>query len=153
MASLNQGKASCPYNIICFKTSGKGRLVRYIIIARNLFKTSIYALEVMLSNFKKTLSHKIFVCWPYSLKALRPTIRPTSYRRMGTVLFHNAGCAFELIATNLQMPAGINLKNISKPKMNPHKRKCTKQLMNTLSRVNIYRDYQVTVAIYMQLSS
>ena len=33
------------------KTSSKTRLVQYLITAKNLFKTSIDALEVMLSNY------------------------------------------------------------------------------------------------------
>ena len=37
------------------KTHGKTRLVQYIITAKNPFKTSIDALQVMLLNFKKCI--------------------------------------------------------------------------------------------------
>ena len=43
----------------------------------------------MLLNFRKTLYHKIFVCWPYT--ALQPAVRPTSHRRMSPIFSHNAG--------------------------------------------------------------
>ena len=134
------------FTILCCKTSSKISLVWYIIKAKNLFKTSIYALEVMLSN----LYHKIFICRPYSLTALRPAVRPTSCRCMSkrnflqsgdsflmtnmlfwltfvlstiacSLIIHSMDCAIEFVAKNHQMPAGINHKNISKPKMNPHK--------------------------------
>ena len=38
---------------------------------------------------------------------------------------YSMDCAIDLVETNYQTPAGINQKNISKPKMNPHKRKYT----------------------------
>ena len=54
-----QGNVWLPYNaamlaaftILRCKTSSKTRLVWYVIKAKNLFKTSIYALEVMFLNF------------------------------------------------------------------------------------------------------
>ena len=54
-----QGNMWLPYNaatpaaftILHCKTSGKTRMVRYVIKVKNLFKTSTYTLEVMLSNF------------------------------------------------------------------------------------------------------
>ena len=50
-----QGNVWLPYNAVTLdaftilhcKTSGKARLVRNIIKVKNLFKTSIYALEVI----------------------------------------------------------------------------------------------------------
>ena len=55
MASLNgQNYNSNLYNIICFKNSIKTRLAKYVITAKNLFKTGIYTLEVVLLNSKKT---------------------------------------------------------------------------------------------------
>ena len=72
-------KANCLYKIIHCKTSSKTRLVQYIITAKNVFKTSIYALEVMLSTFKNP------VPLDFSLLALQPYVRPTSHRSMGQV--------------------------------------------------------------------
>ena len=66
-----QGNLWLPYNavklaaftIFAGKTRGKTRLLQYVITAKNLFKTSIDALQVMLLNFKNVY-HKIFVCRP-----------------------------------------------------------------------------------------
>ena len=88
MASLYYGDASCLYNIILCKSRGKTRLVQYVIKAKNLFKTNIYTLEVMLSNFKKHCTTRFLSA---DLTALRPAIRPTGHSRMGPVFSHNAG--------------------------------------------------------------
>ena len=66
-----------PYNVakldvstILFaaKTSGKTRLVQYVITAKNLFKTSIAILIISYYRiFKKYIYHKIFIWQPYSL--------------------------------------------------------------------------------------
>ena len=85
MASLKSGNASCLYNIIRCKTNGKTRLVQYVITAKSLFKTSIYALEVMLSSFKKCVPQD------FRLPVLWPAVRPTNHRCMGSVFSHNAG--------------------------------------------------------------
>ena len=85
MAFLKSGNTSCLYNIIQYKTNGKTRLVRYVITAKGLFKTSIYALAVMLSNFKKRIPQD------FCLLVLRPAIRPTNHRCMGSVFSRNAG--------------------------------------------------------------
>ena len=85
MAPPNSGSASCLYNIIRCNASGKTRLVRYVIIAKDLLKTSLYALEVMISYFKKHVPQD------FHLPALRPYIRPTSHKHMGSVFPHNAG--------------------------------------------------------------
>ena len=82
MASLKSGIASCLYNIIRCRTS---KLVRYVITAKDLFETSIYALEVMLSNFKNHVPQE------FHLLDLRPYVKPTSNRCMGPVFSHNAG--------------------------------------------------------------
>ena len=37
------------------KTSGKTRLVQYVITAKNLFKTSIYSLKVIIEFLKKNI--------------------------------------------------------------------------------------------------
>ena len=75
-----QGSVWLPYNaaklaaftVLRCKTSGKTRLVQYVIKANNLFKTSIYALENMLSNFKKPCTTRfssagLTALWPYGL--------------------------------------------------------------------------------------
>ena len=41
------------------------------------------------------------------------------------LILHSTDCDIELVTTNQQMPAGIDHKNILKPKMNPHKHKYT----------------------------
>ena len=95
-----QGNLWLPYNavklaaftIFAGKTRGKTRLLQYVITAKNLFKTSIDALQVMLLNFKNVY-HKIFVCRPW---ASRPCIRPTSSRHIGQVFCHNASECFLL---------------------------------------------------------
>ena len=54
MAFLKCDNASCLYNVIfAAKSSSKTRFVQYVITAENLFKPCIYALEVMLLDFKK----------------------------------------------------------------------------------------------------
>ena len=55
--------------------------------AKNPFKSSIDALQVMLLNFKKLNTTKFLYA---GLTALRTTVRPTSGRRMGPVFCHNA---------------------------------------------------------------
>ena len=49
----NAAQLSAYTILFAAKTSGKTGLVQYVITAKNLFKTSINALEVILSNFKK----------------------------------------------------------------------------------------------------
>ena len=50
MASLKWDKASCPTILFAAKTRGKTRLVQYVIIAKNPFKTSIDALQVIVTS-------------------------------------------------------------------------------------------------------
>ena len=69
MAYLKCSKASCLYNVIAAKSCDKTRLVQYIIPGKSPFKTSIDALQVMLSSLKNRY-RKNFVCWLYSLIAL-----------------------------------------------------------------------------------
>ena len=90
MASLNgQNYNSNLYNIICFKNSIKTRLAQYVITAKNLFKTGIYTLEVVLLNLKKT--YNIMTRYSSaSLMNLWPTIRSTSSRHMGPKFSGNA---------------------------------------------------------------
>ena len=87
MASLKFDNTSCLYNII-----------RYVVTAKDLFKTRIYTLQVICYQILKTLGSLIIHCIDWPIK---------------------------LVATNHQMPPVINHKNILKPKMNPHKRKYT----------------------------
>ena len=72
-----QGNVRFPYNaatLVAFTILFTTKLVVKLDWYNTLSKLKIYciyALEVMLSNFKKTLYLKIFVCWPYSLTACR----------------------------------------------------------------------------------
>ena len=63
------------------KTHGKTRLVQYVITAKNPFKTSIDALQVMLLNFKKCIPQDFHLL----ALSLHPCIRSTSSRRKGPV--------------------------------------------------------------------
>ena len=80
------GFLSCLYNIRC-KTCSKTRMLQYIITAKNPFKTSIDALQVRLSNFKKYTTRFSSA----DLTALWPAVRPTSSRCMCPAFCHNAG--------------------------------------------------------------
>ena len=106
---------------------------QYVIIAKHTFKTSIDALQIMLSNLKKYttfLSADLTALWPTVRLLAVGVWTIISHNDAGDcclnhnyeifvlsaiaclLILHSTDCDVELVTANQQMPAGISHKNI-----------------------------------------